>query len=317
MTLLAQSIEQMFSRELSAHGRAFVHYKALDDVLVKEFDIDGFTVMLYCNPAREKSVMAKVDAATLAARACFLCPEGLEEHQLTTPWEAPHGNRYLIRVNPYPIFNPHFTISFARHKRQEIAGHYADMLAISAELPDYTLFYNGPHCGASAPDHMHFQAVPIGVLPLQKACSEGYGTSLLWQSGDIRISSITQYVRGGYLLAASKPDKMQEYFKRIYEAIPMHKDEWEPRMNVLSWYGHGQYFTLLLLREESRPQCFFATDEQKILISPASVEMSGIAIVSDVESFRRITPARLRNIILEVSLNGQTAQDIAQHIRNF
>lgn len=307
----------MFSQELAAHGRAFVHYKGLDEVLVKSFDIDGFGARLYCNPARVKSVMAQVDSASLAARACFLCPDGLEEKQLTTVWQAQSGKEYLIRVNPYPIFSPHFTLSSARHKRQEIGGHYADMLCLAKTLPGYTLFYNGPMCGASAPDHMHFQAVPKGSLPLQQTCSNGVYSELLWQQGTTSISAISRYARGAYLLQSDKQEDMQQYFGRIYALAPMHEAEWEPRMNIVSWYEQGLYNTLVLLREESRPACFFAEGEEQILISPASVEMSGIAIVSSMESFERITAEKLRDIILEVSLNEHTTHTLTEQIRNF
>lgn len=313
--LLAERIEQMFSHELAARGRAFVNYKALTEVLVKDFDIEDFPARLFYNPARVRSVMAKVDAETLANRTCFLCPAGLEEHQLTTAWTAPQGKEYLIRVNPYPIFNQHFTLSYAEHQRQAIAPHYADMLALAKALPTYTLFYNGPTCGASAPDHMHFQAVPMGSLPMQTMCSEGKGQEVLWQNEDIRISLITKYVRGGYLLASDKEEAMQTYFERICSLAPVHTDEWEPRMNLVSWWAAGQYHTLVLLREESRPACFFAEGEEQILISPGAVEMSGIAIVSSIESYERLTAERLRDIILEVSLNQHDTQLLTQAIR--
>ena len=164
---LYQQITDMFSRELASHGRAFVNYQALSQVEVKDMTIDGFPAKLFFNPARVRSVMADVSPEALQKRACFLCPDGVEENQLTHNWESPTGHTYCIRVNPFPIFSPHFTVSSSVHERQELLPHLEAMLHLAKELPEMTIFYNGPMCGASAPDHMHFQAVPRHSLPIE------------------------------------------------------------------------------------------------------------------------------------------------------
>ena len=163
---LYQQITDMFSRELASHGRAFVNYQALSQVEVKDMTIDGFPAKLFFNPARVRSVMADVSPEALQKRPCFLCPNGVEEHQLTHNWDSPTGHTYYIRVNPFPIFSPHFTVSSSVHERQELLPHLESMLHLAKELPEMTIFYNGPMCGASAPDHMHFQAVPRHSLPI-------------------------------------------------------------------------------------------------------------------------------------------------------
>ena len=128
---LAQQMDEMFSRELALGGRASVNYAALDQVEHRAMPVDGIDAVLFFNPARVRSVMAKVDEESLRNRPCFLCPEGIGPEQLTLDWQAPDGNSYWIRVNPFPIFHRHFTISIARHERQQMAGHYADMLALA------------------------------------------------------------------------------------------------------------------------------------------------------------------------------------------
>ena len=176
----------MFSRELASHGRAFVNYQALSQVEVKNMTIDGFPAKLFFNPARVRSVMADVSPEALQKRACFLCPDGVEEHQLTHNWDSPTGHTYYIRVNPFPIFSPHFTVSSSVHERQELLPHLESMLHLAKELPEMTIFYNGPMCGASAPDHMHFQAVPRHSLPIEDHFSTNYANAILVQETDLQ-----------------------------------------------------------------------------------------------------------------------------------
>ena len=309
----------MFSRELELRGRAFVNYGALDQVEVKDMTIDGFPAKLFFNPARVRSVMADVSPEALQKRACFLCPDGLEPLQLTTVWDSPTGQTYFIRVNPFPIFNHHFTISSAIHERQTFAPHMESMLHLAQAMPEMSIFYNGPMCGASAPDHMHFQAVPRHSMPIEDHFDTNYANAVLVQESDLQ----------SHLAALEKVLSMASIPKNASQtgsltAGASRTEEWEPRWNIISWYepesnspqdgltasetsgltsnSHKRSFnTVVFFRKESRPQCFFAPEEERILFSPATVEMGGIGIVANRESFDRLTPSKLRNIISEVA----------------
>jgi len=317
MSGLRQQIEQMLSRELTFRGRAFVNYSALQGVAVKEMPIDGFPVRLFFNPARVASVMAKVDEETLRNRQCFLCPEGLEKYQLSYHWDATSGKGYYIRVNPFPIFDRHFTVSLDCHQRQQIGGHYEDMLSLSESLDGYLIFYNGPMCGASAPDHMHFQAVPSGSLPMETLVRQGRSLREIVCRRDVSISKIERYAEGAFLLRSSSvKDMVKEFTTLVSIGDIVTTREWEPRMNILSWYDGSHFNTVVFFRAESRPACFWEEDESKrILISPASVEMGGVAIVSSRESFERLTPERLGRIIKEVSIDKHKAYAMEQKIK--
>ena len=135
MNGLAKQMDELFSRELALGGRTAVNYAALQKVEHRAMPVDGLDAVLFFNPGRVASVMAKVDEETLRHRPCFLCPDGLGADQLTLDWHAPAGNDYWIRVNPFPIFDRHFTISIARHERQQMTGHFADMLALAQAAP--------------------------------------------------------------------------------------------------------------------------------------------------------------------------------------
>ena len=302
---LFEEITRMFSRELELRGRAFVNYGALDQVEVKDMTIDGFPAKLFFNPARVRSVMADVSPEALKKRACFLCPDGLESLQLTTVWDSPTGQTYFIRVNPFPIFNHHFTISSAIHERQTFAPHMESMLHLAQAMPEMSIFYNGPMCGASAPDHMHFQAVPRHSMPIEDHFSTNYANAVLVQESDLQshLAALEKV-----LSMASIPENASQ--TGSLTAGASRTEEWEPRWNIISWYKTApspKFNTIVFFRRESRPQCFFAPENERILFSPGTVEMGGIGIVANQESFDRITPKVLRSMIQEV------ADDIFAH----
>ena len=293
--MLFQRINDMFSRELNAHGRAFLNYEALGGVEKKDMTIDGFPAQLFFNPARVRSVMADVSPEALQKRACFLCPDGIEEHQLTHNWDSPTGHTYYIRVNPFPIFSPHFTVSSSVHERQELLPHLESMLHLAKELPEMTIFYNGPMCGASAPDHMHFQAVPRHSLPIEDHFDTNYANAILVQEADLQdhLAAVKRILAMGTI-----PEEASQTGSLTVGAS--HAEEYEPRWNIVSWYDNS-FHTIIFFRKESRPMCFFAPEEERILFSPATVEMAGIGIVANRESFDRLTPEKLRDIIREVA----------------
>ena len=297
----------MFSRELELRGRAFVNYGALTQVEVKDMTIDGFPAKLFFNPARVRSVMADVSPEALQKRACFLCPDGLEPLQLTTVWDSPTGQTYFIRVNPFPIFNHHFTISSSIHERQTFAPHMESMLHLAEAMPEMSIFYNGPMCGASAPDHMHFQAVPRHSMPIEDHFDTNYANAVLVQESDLQshLAALEKV-----LSMASIPENASQTGSLTAGAT--RTEEWEPRWNIISWYepasspnsliaSSPKFNTIVFFRRESRPQCFFAPENERILFSPGTVEMGGIGIVANRESFDRITPEVLRSMIQEVA----------------
>ena len=295
--------------------------------------IDGFPAKLFFNPARVRSVMADVSPEALKKRACFLCPDGLEPLQLTTVWDSPTGQTYYIRVNPFPIFNHHFTISSSIHERQTFAPHMESMLHLAQAMPEMSIFYNGPMCGASAPDHMHFQAVPRHSMPIEDHFATNYANAVLVQSPDLQthIQNLNKT-----LSMASIPKNASQTGSLTKGAS--HAEEWEPRWNIISWYEpaqsdsvesysmvkdgvelsaeettlhnttphyttlhNGVFNTIIFFRRESRPQIFFAPENKRILFSPGTVEMGGVGIVANRESFDRITPKVLRSMIQEVA----------------
>lgn len=312
MSRLRDDIEQMFFREIELHGRASANYSALESVERRDMPVDGFPALLFFNPGRVASVMAMVDDETLAHRKCFLCPDGIGPEQLTVDWTSPAGKGYWIRVNPFPIFDRHFTVSAAEHCRQQIEGRYPDMLSLAAQIPEYLIFYNGPMCGASAPDHMHFQAVPRGNMPMERMVSRGEGLRLVAKRDGVVISRTEKYTGGAFVLSSKDPVAMNRTLMRLVSLGGTRTErEWEPRLNILSWSDEDRLTSVVFFRAESRPECFWTKDLAKqILISPGAVEMAGVAIVSSRDSFEKITASRLGEIIEEVSLDKKSTDDM-------
>lgn len=312
MSRLRDDIEQMFFREIELHGRASANYSALERVERRDMPVDGFPALLFFNPGRVASVMAMVDDETLAHRKCFLCPDGIGPEQLTVDWTSPAGKGYWIRVNPFPIFDRHFTVSAAEHCRQQIEGRYPDMLSLAAQIPEYLIFYNGPMCGASAPDHMHFQAVPRGNMPMERMVSRGEGLRLVAKRDGVVISRTEKYTGGAFVLSSKDPVAMNRTLMRLVSLGGTRTErEWEPRLNILSWSDEDRLTSVVFFRAESRPECFWTKDLAKqILISPGAVEMAGVAIVSSRDSFEKITASRLGEIIEEVSLDKKSTDDM-------
>lgn len=313
---LSEEIDEMYKRELSLNGRATLQYSLLRVIQRKEVPVGLVPSYAFFNPGRISSVMADISPETIAQRQCFLCPEGLEEKQQSLPWEnkeLAHLNstdtdgKYVIRVNPFPIFYHHYTISYHQHVRQEIRGHYADMLALAKDLSqDYVIFYNGPKCGASAPDHMHFQAIPQDRLPLQKIIDENKASNfdVVRRKGDMVIKRLKLFCKGCFVIKSESADDMKQAFYETIACTKPREGEYETRMNIVTWHDGNIYKTLLFFRNESRPSCFYAEDDyDRILISPGAVEMAGVAIVSNQDSFYKLNSRQLEEIMDEVTMD--------------
>ena len=313
---LTDQMNAMFARELALGERASVHYAALEKVEHRPMPVDGLDAVLFFNPGRVASVMAQVDEESLRSRPCFLCPDGIGPEQLTLDWSAPSGNDWWIRINPFPIFDRHFTISIARHTRQQIDGCYADMLALAQQVPEFLIFYNGPMCGASAPDHMHFQAIPAGNLPMERMVRRGEGIRLLGKRDGVVVSRVERYAGSAFVLSSTDLSAQEHLFYQLVSLGEIQTDrEWEPRMNLLTWYGPGGWTTVVFFRAESRPDCFFSENPaQRILISPGAVEMAGVAIVASRDSFERLDAPRLGEIIREVSFDAEKTRIMEEKV---
>ena len=301
--------DSLIARQLKEWPLASANYRALENVEVKEFNIGGMPVKVQFNPARAVSSGAKVDAASLAARPCFLCAANRPAEQESIDIDG----RYELLVNPFPIFPRHLTIPANTHTEQLISGRIADMMAL--ELDTYTIFYNGPRCGASAPDHMHFQGGNSDFLTLASAI-EASDLSFLQSNSGATLSLSTSLPVRCFIIDVDSPEAGADMFDRLYAAMPVPEGEKEPMMNILCrTRGKGQARIIVVPRRRHRPSCYGTEGESCIMLSPASVDMGGVFITPRRNDFDKITPDILINILDEVCLDKNSIETIAKNIK--
>lgn len=322
---LNEEVRQLFARQLTGWAQAGDNYRALDHVVAREERLNGFAVKVQFNPARIVSSAAKVDAASIRERKCFLCEANRPAVQEGIGYTGEAGD-YTVLINPFPIFPRHLTIPDVRHVRQQIGGRYGDMLDLAARLEDYVLFYNGPKCGASAPDHMHFQAGNKGFLPLETNIG-GIGRERLTGRGGAELWALDTYMRGALLIESVSREDAVALFEQVYALLPVKEGEWEPMLNVLTWYGKPEgmpqaekdaaprWLTVIFPRDKHRPSCYFAEGDENILLSPASVDMGGVFITPLEKDYRKIGAPELQGILDEIGPSEETARRIRSALK--
>ena len=301
----ADELNAFFESQLAEWEFARRNFEALRRIETKTFDLDGFLIRVQFNPARIVSSAAKVNAASVVARKCFLCSENQPPEQRGLPW----GDGYRVLVNPYPIFARHFTIPAAEHVPQSIADRYGDMLALARCFDREVVFYNGPRCGASAPDHAHFQAVGKGAMPLEAEVGR-FATEKVLEASGAAAYAIRDYLRGGFVIRSADASAAAACFGKLYEALEVLPADAEPMMNVLTWYDSDGWTSCVFPRTKHRPACFYGEGATDLLVSPASVDLAGVMIVPRKDDFVKITAENIRAIFNEVCIDDSALQRI-------
>lgn len=309
MKPIAEKIENLFQEQVKNWALTKANYEALADVKSKDFSFNNFTIRVQFNRARIQSSTAKVDAKSIQERRCFLCHQNLPEEQKNIPF----NEEYQVLVNPYPIFPKHFTIPTYRHTDQLVLHRYGDMLDLAKSLDQYVIFYNGPKCGASAPDHAHFQAGSKGFLPAEKEVKT-IRKEIISTDEKLKVYALKDYLRNGFLIEAEDKNKAIDYFNKLYSKIEIKEGEKEPMLNILSWYEKGSWFTGIFPREKHRPACYFAEGDDNILISPGSVDLGGVFITPLEKDFDKITKDSIIAILKEVCISEEKLNEIIQKL---
>jgi len=311
---LNEQAKALVAQQKTTWEMAAKNYNGLNRVQTRIFDFGHFKIMTQFNPERIRSSAAKTDAKSIAKRPCFLCLKNLPIEQKGILFQ----NNYLVLTNPFPIFPVHLTIPHLEHTPQRISGFFGDMLRLSRELNDFTIFYNGPQTGASAPDHFHFQAGNKGLLPIEAeftALLKNHAKVLL-QNNDLTVFSVTNYLRRFIAVQSANNAAIQNIFNLILELLPAKTDE-EPLLNILSNFKKGVWQVILFPREKQRPSHFYRDDEKQIVVGPASVELGGVLILPRLEDFEKINKKTIEEIYDEVTISEDVFIQIVQQIKSF
>jgi ATP adenylyltransferase/5',5'''-P-1,P-4-tetraphosphate phosphorylase II len=292
---------------------AAANYKGLEKVQEKSFRFGGFEIRAQFNPERMRSSVAEVDKKTIAARRCFLCSENRPAEQDAIAF----GERYLILVNPFPIFKNHFTISCNKHTDQRFFPNVRDLLELSQIMSGYTVFYNGPECGASAPDHLHFQAGESSFMPVTTEFEQLKSKAqLIWSGEETQVWAVDRYLRK---MISVETNSLEEGLRivGIYYAHfqAMQAEKMEPMMNALCTFCDGKWIIHLFPRKAHRPSHFYEEGEKQILISPGSVDFGGVFILPRLEDFDKITDEDIADILEQVCIGQDDFQELTEKIR--
>ncbi|HUW91530.1 MAG TPA: DUF4922 domain-containing protein [Bacteroidales bacterium] len=307
----SESVNNLFISQLSDWDLASANYKQLENVRVRKINFGAFDLIVQFNPGRITSSAAKVDTRSIEARPCFLCAGNRPPQQRGLLFDT----NCTILVNPFPIFNRHLTIVSDDHTDQRILNSFRKMLALAKELTDFVIFYNGPQCGASAPDHLHFQAGNKGFLPVENDFAGKKNCSLVSQKEDIKMWQWNNYLRGIASLEGFVAEKLASSFERFYSRfLLLQPDRPEPMLNILCSFSDGKWVIHIIPRKLHRPSQFFAEDKTKIILSPASVDMGGVVITPREEDFNKITASDISDIFGQVCLSDEELSPLIKDI---
>ncbi len=292
------------------------NYIGLKNVVEKEFHFDNCNIKVQFNPKRIRSSSAKVDANSIAARKCFLCHENRPAEQISLDL----CNDFLLLVNPFPIFTTHFTIPSVHHIDQRLQPNLASIFDIARNIEGYTLFYNGPESGASAPDHLHFQAGENGFMPVESEFEtmKNDERSLLFNSDHLKIWAFDNYLRKMISFETENSKEGIRALDYIYTRFrEIQPEKVEPMINLLCYFREGNWIIHMFPRKLHRSKQYFEQGINQLLISPASVDFGGVFITPRPEDFEKITAADIEAIFSQVSLDKESFEKLVKSIKNY
>ncbi len=315
-------INKFVGDQLSRWPLACENFRALKNVRGREMDAGGLTVRLQFNPARMISSAAKLNKEDIARRRCFLCRENRPSEQIMMKFEGRKGKKYHILVNPYPIFPDHLVIAANNHTPQTIWKRYVDMLDLAAKYPDYTIFYNGPKSGASAPDHHHFQAAPKGLIPLENDVDgilemhggRGRGIEYVTSLQDAELYHYQKFTKAVFVLEGDTSKSMAKLFYRLLDCAEIPEGESEPMFNLFTYYRKGRFRSIVVFRSRHRSHHYFSEGPDHLTMSPGCADMGGMFIVPVEDEFMKLTPELLDEMIAEVSLTEEEEKRILNRL---
>lgn len=304
------SISRFFNRQLEVWTDARHRFRDLKHVETRQFSDQ---LKLQWNPARIVSTGAKIDKKTLGERPCFLCDKNRPKEQMSKQIDE----KFHLLVNPFPILPVHFTIPARKHQPQLIYKNYGEMHRFISLHSDLMVFYNGPKCGASAPDHLHFQAGTNGILPLQtnwQRLSRNL-TDIISLNDEEKISVVRDFIVPAFVIISKSADSDEALFRRLYKAMPQRGDETEPMMNIISWRKGEEFICVVIPREKHRPEAYFAEGDAQFVVSPGALDMSGLIITPREEDFRKLTEEKALSLLQECGVSEEKMNAIIAKLK--
>lgn len=300
-----KELNKFIKDQLSVWQLASSNFRALKTAPSREVDVFGLKCRIQYNPRRVISSTADTSPAAIASRKCFLCADNRPKEQFHLGFEGRKGRNYHIQINPYPIFRGHLVIVRDEHIPQEIWHHFPDMLDFAARYKDYLVFYNGPSSGASAPDHLHFQAIPKHNLPLEDVVDEflDHPGEPLATVKDASLYKFDGYARGVFALKATTSKSLAKLFYRLLDCTDRGKGEEEPMFNLYAYVKNGEYRTIVVMRSAKRSHHFYSEGTDHLTISPGAADIAGLFVAPFREDYDKADTALLEELLSEVCIS--------------
>ncbi len=304
---------RFFGRQLYVWPEVQKRYRELYQIETRELPTEMLTLRAQFNPARIRSTGAAITKQAIDKRPCFLCEQNRPKEQM----QKQQDGVYELLVNPFPILPMHFTLPTRRHQPQLIRGMYGEMLRLLHHYPELMVFYNGPRCGASAPDHAHLQAGTNGLLPLQaewQRLSRNV-TPIIELNEEASLSSIDGFPYPALVIRTKSQNDSERLFHSLYTALPLPASEPEPMMNIVGWRQGDELILVIIPRAKHRPDCYYKEGKEQLLVSPGTLDMAGLLIMPRREDYERITPDEALALLRECALPTEVFQGVVDRIK--
>jgi hypothetical protein len=283
-----------------------VGYEALGEAGVREIRGDGWGVQVQFNPRRIVSSGAKLDPESIRRRPCFLCMENLPPEQQAILYR----DDYLVLCNPMPIFPGHLTIAHRRHLPQSLPENVLTFLRLAMDFgPRTTLFYNGPRAGASAPDHLHFQAAPAGLMPVEKEVLDPRKRTGARRRAGVEICRTAGLARGILVIEGKEEGDVAAAVGEVIGLLGRRAtSDGEPLLNVLCTRTGDGWRLILFPRLKLRPAAYFLEGEERLVVSPGAVDMGGMIITPREKDYLALDRERVLEIYREVAFDDAAVE---------
>jgi hypothetical protein len=315
---LSASVAALIAHQKANWPQLKEGYEAFSQIETRNVNIDGSNIVVQHNARRVLSTAAAVDKTSIAARPCFLCSENLPDQERGIFYDE----EYVILCNPFPVLDKHLVIAHRKHIDQKIEGRVEDLLALAFDLGDeYFVLYNGPECGASAPDHLHFQALSRAVLPVEATLKAGEPPSEAdcdicesMERGSFELFTIADAGRSVIVFRGANKFELVPWVYRVIDSLSKATFKPEPMLNIVAYVDSGVCTVLLFPRARHRPAAFFAEGEERLTISPGAVDMAGIVVVPEHAHYEKIDAGQIEKIFSEVSLSSDFVDEIVAQV---
>ena len=329
---MKSEILKFISDQLSVWPEVSRRFRDLKGASVRTLDAGGLTVTVQHNPDRITSATARIDADSIASRKCFLCPENEPQEQIRLPFEGRKGRKYNIQINPFPIFPQHLVVASATHKPQSIWHHCVDMLDLAKSFEGFTVFYNGPRSGASAPDHLHYQACPRGLMPLEAAIDDAFdrvsvleeddpragipgALDYLSHLSDAKLYHYEKFTRGVFVIRGRTSKSVAKLFYRLLESAPTPEGDDEPRINLFIWHTGREFRLITIFRRSHHSHHFDSAGPDHLTMAPGCADMAGFLIAPRQEDFVKLDSRLLGEMLDEVSMDPDEEKEVVWRLK--